>query len=83
MKAKDKPVEIKPDKLCSICGRVLWGAWQVLPFDKGRHEDCAIGSEEWLEHFNALAKEDKAQLAEFHGFQYGEDKAPCENSKPL
>jgi len=59
MKAEDKPVEVRPDKLCSVCGRVLWGAWQVLPFDKGRHEDCGVGSEAWLEYYQALSITDR------------------------
>jgi len=74
-----EPEPLQPDKLCSVCGRVLWGAWQVLPFDKGRHEECAVGSEAWLEHYQTLGQSEQAKLVEFINFSYpqGEGMQPC------
>jgi len=82
-KAEKVAVISRPDKVCTVCGRVLWGAWQALPFDKGRHEDCALGSEAWLDYFKALSPAEKTKLEDFFAFSYpqAEDVAQGEECK--
>ncbi len=42
------------NELCSVCGRVRWGAYQPLGFGKWRHEECYPGTQAWREYWVTL-----------------------------
>jgi hypothetical protein len=70
-KAKAETVtEPTVEIFCSICGRVKWGNWQPLGNGKGRHDECALGSEAWREYYLALSPSEKEPLREFFVLSY-------------
>lgn len=47
------------ERLCCVCGRVLWGNYQMLPFGKVRHgtdSNCYPGCRTWAENYRLLPK---------------------------
>lgn len=59
-------------EFCSICGRVKWGRWQVLPFNRWRHDECALGTELWKEYYECLSYSNQKPLREFYNLTYND-----------
>lgn len=61
------------DTCCTICGRVKWGNWVVIPGGKFRHDECGLGSENWKAYYLALNPAAQRPLREFFNFTYSEE----------
>lgn len=58
------------DETCSICGRVKFGQCAKLYGVRWRHGSCEIGSESWLEYYQALSPSDQLPLRQFFELTY-------------
>lgn len=58
---KQETIQPVLPEFCEVCKRVRWGNYQILPFNKWRHEECYPGSQNWLEFFRQLSPELQAK----------------------
>ena len=54
------------NQCCKICQRVPFGEIVRLANGAFRHEECAIGSEEWALYYAGLPSAEKAKLADLY-----------------
>lgn len=59
------------DELCKICDRVRFGVITYAGFGHWRHEECCVGSQEWLLYFQRQPVKTRLILREFHNYHKG------------
>lgn len=58
MKGKPKLVlGVGPyDDTCMVCGRAQWGQWVPVGFQHWRHDECRVGSVEWMAKMERISR---------------------------
>ena len=59
------------DELCKICERVAFGRITYTGFGHWRHDECAVGSQDWLLYFQRQSFTVKKVLREFYDYHKG------------
>ncbi len=55
-----------PERLCRVCGRVMWGDPVPDGFGRERHKECEPGSEAWFEAMPRHKRTEEGKLLYDH-----------------